>query len=125
LKSGEKRQAVQTVNASRFTSIKNHAQAGLQHPDFYVLLDDQLLTPSALAAHMKMPPSTVTRVLDRFESRGFVRRTANGADRRSIRIVPNNKIAGYAGTTTRIKGYESALPERRRKPAGARRAHAR
>ncbi|NLS05299.1 MerR family transcriptional regulator [Rhizobium sp. P32RR-XVIII] len=40
-------------------------------------------------------------------------------------LVLDNKIAGYAGTTTRMKDYDAAPPERRRKPAGARRANAR
>ncbi len=56
-----------------------------------IALDDALLTPSGLAARMEMPPSTVTRVLDRLEARGFIRRVANGTDRRSIcieRITP-------------------------------------
>lgn len=40
-------------------------------------------------------------------------------------LVLDNKIAGYAGTTTRMKDYDAAPPERRRKPVGARRANAR
>ncbi|KKB11155.1 MerR family transcriptional regulator [Devosia geojensis] len=39
-------------------------------------------------------------------------------------LVLDNKIAGYAGTETRMKEYDTAPPERRQKPAGARRAYA-
>jgi DNA-binding transcriptional MerR regulator len=40
-------------------------------------------------------------------------------------LVLDNKIAGYTGATMRMKEYDTAPPERRRKPAGARQAHAR
>ena len=39
-------------------------------------------------------------------------------------LVLDAKIAGYAGTSKRMKEYESALPERRKRPA-AKRAGAR
>lgn len=39
-------------------------------------------------------------------------------------LVLDAKIAGYAGTSKRMKEYESALPERRKQPA-AKRASAR
>lgn len=40
-------------------------------------------------------------------------------------LVLDTKIAGYAGTTMRMKEYDAELPERRQKPAQARRAVAR
>lgn len=40
-------------------------------------------------------------------------------------LVLDTKIAGYAGTTKRIDDYDTALPERRQRPAGTRRASAR
>jgi DNA-binding MarR family transcriptional regulator len=52
-------------------------------------LDPTLQTPSALTTRMEMPASTVTRVLDRLESRGFIRRVNNGSDRRSVLIERN------------------------------------
>lgn len=52
-------------------------------------LDPALQTPSALTTRMEMPASTVTRVLDRLESRGFIRRVNNGSDRRSVLIERN------------------------------------
>jgi len=40
-------------------------------------------------------------------------------------LVLDTKIADYAGTTMRMKEYDAELPERRKKPAPARRAVAR
>jgi DNA-binding transcriptional MerR regulator len=40
-------------------------------------------------------------------------------------LVLDNKIAGYTDTTMRMKEFDTAPPERRRKPARARPAHAR
>ena len=40
-------------------------------------------------------------------------------------IVLDTKIAGYAGAPTRINEYDTAPPERQRKPAGARQTRAR
>ena len=36
--------------------------------------------------------------------------------------VLDTKIAGYAGTTKRMKEYDAALPERRKRPTTTRRA---
>lgn len=54
-----------------------------------IALDEALSSPSLLAARMEMPPSTVTRVLDRLEARGFIRRVPSGLDRRSFEIERN------------------------------------
>lgn len=40
-------------------------------------------------------------------------------------LVLDAKIAGYADTSKRMKEYDAALPERRRRPPAARRASAR
>lgn len=40
-------------------------------------------------------------------------------------VVLDTKIAGYAGTSKRMKDYDAVLPERRQRPAVARRAGAR
>jgi DNA-binding transcriptional MerR regulator len=39
--------------------------------------------------------------------------------------ILDKKIAGYSGSKQRMKQYDTALPQRRRKPAGARQAGAR
>lgn len=40
-------------------------------------------------------------------------------------LVLDAKIAGYAGTSKRMKEYDAALPERRQRPAASKRASAR
>jgi len=40
-------------------------------------------------------------------------------------LVLDTKIAGYAGTSKRMKDYDAALPERRQRPPAAKRASAR
>jgi DNA-binding transcriptional MerR regulator len=40
-------------------------------------------------------------------------------------LVLDTKIAGYAGIEQRMKDYDAAIPERRRKPVGTRQAGAR
>lgn len=47
------------------------------------------LTPSALATVTELPPSTVTRVLDRLEARGFISRVVDRSDQRRTWIVKN------------------------------------
>ena len=50
---------------------------------------------------------------------------AHVAELQACLAVLDTKIAGYAGTTMRMKEYDAELPERRKKPAPARRAVAR
>ena len=40
-------------------------------------------------------------------------------------LVLDTKIGGYAGTDKRMKDYDATLPQRRRRPAGARQTRAR
>ncbi|CAM5298645.1 MAG: MarR family transcriptional regulator [Bradyrhizobiaceae bacterium] len=51
-----------------------------------MVLHDGPLTPSTVVALSELPASTTTRVLDRLEQRGFIRRAANDKDQRSVRI---------------------------------------
>lgn len=51
-----------------------------------MVLHDGPLTPSAVVAMSELPASTTTRVLDRLEQRGFVRRLVDQRDQRSFRI---------------------------------------
>jgi DNA-binding transcriptional MerR regulator len=50
---------------------------------------------------------------------------AHVAELQSCLLVLDTKIAGYADMEKRMTDYEATLPERRRKPAGARQACAR
>jgi len=46
----------------------------------------------------------------------------HAAELQAALLVLDTKIAGYAGQEQRMKDYDTAPPERRRKPAGARAA---
>jgi DNA-binding MarR family transcriptional regulator len=49
-----------------------------------ILRDRGSITPSELGERLIVTRATVTGLLDSLEQRGFVRRTANAADRRSV-----------------------------------------
>ncbi|KNH08174.1 hypothetical protein BRCH_00335c [Candidatus Burkholderia brachyanthoides] len=49
------------------------------------------LTPSIVAALSELPASTVTRVLDRLEARGFIQRIADDGDQRRLHIALDRK----------------------------------
>ena len=50
---------------------------------------------------------------------------AHLADLEACLLILDTKIAGYPGLEQRMQDYDTALPERRRKPVGARQARAR
>jgi DNA-binding transcriptional MerR regulator len=50
---------------------------------------------------------------------------AHVAELQACLLVLDTKIAGYADVEKRMKNYDATLPERRRKPTGARQARAR
>jgi len=54
-----------------------------------------------------------------------VRVRAHVAELQACLLVLDAKIAGYADVEKRMKNYDATLPERRRKPTGARQARAR
>jgi DNA-binding MarR family transcriptional regulator len=70
-----------------------HRRHGLQRGEFDVLAalrragDPFELTPSALAETLMLSRAGMTSRLDRLERTGFVRRIADPADRRSIRVA--------------------------------------
>ena len=51
-----------------------------------LVLRPDVRTPTRLSQAAGLPTSTITRVLDRLEEAGYLRRTADGADRRRMRI---------------------------------------
>jgi DNA-binding MarR family transcriptional regulator len=64
---------------------------------FGVLLErDRPLTAGEISALTELPTSTTTRVIDRLEKVGFVRRTSDPADRRKVVIeaIPE-RLAGF------------------------------
>ena len=88
--------------------LRNDAIAmrhGLQIVDGQVLnlltLDERTWTPSEVGAATGLPSSTITRVLDRLEQAGFVRRVRDAHDRRRVTLQPQpDKVrAMYADYT--------------------------
>jgi DNA-binding MarR family transcriptional regulator len=66
------------------------------------------ITPTEVSEQTGLPPSTVTRVLDRLEQRGFITRSSVPSDRRKIAIeVVESKAAEvaqhYAGKIAQIE----------------------
>jgi DNA-binding MarR family transcriptional regulator len=51
-----------------------------------MVLHEGPMTPSTVVALSELPPSTVTRVLDRLEAQGFIRRLVDDRDQRKFRI---------------------------------------
>jgi predicted transcriptional regulator len=51
-----------------------------------MVLHEGPMTPSTVVALSELPPSTVTRVLDRLEAQGFIRRVADDGDQRKLQI---------------------------------------
>lgn len=50
-------------------------------------------TPGQIAARTGLTSGAVTRMVDRLEQAGFVRRTRDAADRRSVMVVPDEQAA--------------------------------
>jgi DNA-binding MarR family transcriptional regulator len=69
---------------------------------------DGPITPTQLSAQTGLPPSTVTRVLDRLEQSGFITRSSVPSDRRKTAVeVVESKAAEvaqhYAGKIAQIR----------------------
>jgi DNA-binding MarR family transcriptional regulator len=64
---------------------------------FGIILDaGRPLTAGEISTTTELPTSTTTRVIDRLEKGGFVRRTSDPADRRKVVIEPIiEKLAGF------------------------------
>lgn len=85
----------------------HYATAGEMGPtDFAALihlweagLEDRSLTPSQLAALLKVTPAATTYVVDRLAQRGYVERTVNPEDRRQVLLT----VSAPAGHLT--EGY--------------------
>jgi DNA-binding MarR family transcriptional regulator len=79
---------MQEVIASAVLTNERIARTvGLNVVDFQtfgVLLRTGPMTPGQVAAATELPSSTTTRVLDRLEGKGMVRREADPSDRRKV-----------------------------------------
>jgi DNA-binding MarR family transcriptional regulator len=65
---------------------KNHSITSAQLNCLLALYENGPLPPSQVAKRMMVKSSTVTGVVDRLESKGFVKRERNSPDRRIINI---------------------------------------
>jgi MarR family 2-MHQ and catechol resistance regulon transcriptional repressor len=74
-----------------------------------ILRDRAPVSPSELGERLIVTRATVTGVVDSLERRGFVRRSANPADRRSllVEITPAG-LAVLRALRTIVHGYEKA-----------------
>lgn len=52
-----------------------------------ITLTPEGLTPGELRDLSAQPPSSITRIVDRLEAKGFAHRVPDHADRRSVRVV--------------------------------------
>jgi DNA-binding MarR family transcriptional regulator len=73
------------------------------------------ITPTELSAQTGLPASTVTRVLDRLEQRGFITRSSVPSDRRKIAVeVVESKAREvaqhYSGKIAQIKRLNARRP---------------
>lgn len=63
-----------------------------------ILMRGEAESPGALAERTGLPTSTVTRILDRLEERGLVRREPDAADRRRVHVaLVGDPFAGLDG----------------------------
>jgi DNA-binding MarR family transcriptional regulator len=80
---------------------------------FGVILDSRRqLTAGEISALTELPTSTTTRVIDRLEKVGFVRRTSDPSDRRKVFIEPIlEKLASFQNAYAEIVADMSRLNE--------------
>jgi DNA-binding MarR family transcriptional regulator len=76
---------------------------------------DGPITPTELGAQTGLPASTVTRVLDRLEQRGFITRSGVPSDRRKVAVAVDEAKAAevaqhYAGKIDQIKRLNARRP---------------
>ena len=76
---------------------------------------DGAITPTEVSEQTGLPASTVTRVLDRLEQRGFITRSSVPSDRRKIAVnVVESKAAEvaqhYAGKIAQIERLNARRP---------------
>lgn len=81
-----------------------------------LVLREDTRTPKQLSQTTGLPTSTVTRVLDRLEQAGYLRRSDDPSDRRKVRIeLVDDKIAAISGQydqyTDVLEGINSEFTE--------------
>jgi len=76
----------------------------------YELAHRRALTASAVGAELGLDAGYLSRILRRFEARGFIRRTASPEDRRQslLRLTPRGRAA-FAPLEARARGEAAAM----------------
>lgn len=71
---------------------------GLSVTEYLVLrvIEDGAAYPSAVSAHLNLPPASVSRTLDRLEEHGFVRRSVDAEDQRRFLLAVTDAGAEIA-----------------------------
>jgi len=72
-----------------------------------IVLQNRPVTPSMVTALSDLPPSSTTRVLDRLEAQGFIRRSVDRSDQRKIQIEVNWKKV--APVKARFNDFAAAM----------------
>ena len=63
---------------------------GLTGPQLFIIKELSLnenITPGTLAKYMSISQATITSMIDRLETKGYVKRQRDGKDRRKVKIV--------------------------------------
>jgi DNA-binding MarR family transcriptional regulator len=74
------------------------------------------LTPGEIGSRVSLPSSTVTRVVDRLEGAGFVRRVPDPEDRRRVRVEPvpgrlAELASSYDGLSSALRRHNEAFDD--------------
>ena len=74
-----------------------------------ISLRDQPSSPGEIAASLGLPPSTVTRILDQLETRGYIARRASNDDGRRVVVIIDKEAT--APVASRFDQYADAMTQ--------------
>ena len=80
------RQIIRAVDLHSRQLLRQHKITGPQLIILLTVEKYELVTVSALAGHIHLSPSTVIGILDRLETKGFIRRERDPRDRRLVQV---------------------------------------
>jgi len=80
------RQIIRAVDLHSRQLLRQHKITGPQLIILLTVEKYELVTVSALAGHIHLSPSTVIGILDRLETKGFIRRERDTRDRRLVQV---------------------------------------
>jgi DNA-binding MarR family transcriptional regulator len=84
-----------------------------EYATYSVVFEDEAVSPTAMAAQLSMPLTTVVDAIRTMESRGHVRRIPNPRDRRSYLVVLTGEgLRAHAEANARFEiGYQAFVAE--------------